>query len=216
MPSIQQLSLFDGSAPKKRRRSRNAPPEIVDGVEGKSCTKCGEWKPLSEFHQRAGSTTGTVSQCIACKRPVIASIMAKRRADNPELSKRDHAERYAKRGLEDSRKYRAEKRDSINARKREWRKATGNHDTIMGINRRRGAEGSFTSHEWKALCARYGHRCLICQGKVKLTRDHIVPVKEGGTNYIWSLQPLCGRCNSSKNAKHLNCRPDRMIAAYRP
>jgi hypothetical protein len=195
MAIVQQLSLVD---------------------DGKVCTKCGKWKPLPDFIKNSMYRGGITPQCRTCKNARSAQRQAEKRAEDPERFKREYAEWYAKRGLEYSRKWNNENRAAVNANKRARRKENGNHDTIMGISRRRGAEGSFTSHEWKALCARYGNRCLICQGKVKLTRDHIVPVKDGGTNYLWNIQCVCGSCNSRKQAKHLNCRPDRLLPAYSP
>ena len=35
----------------------------------------------------------------------------------------------------------------------------------------------------------------------KLTVDHIVPQKYGGSNSISNLQPMCQRCNSIKKDK---------------
>lgn len=62
------------------------------------------------------------------------------------------------------------------------------------------AGGSYTAAEWKALCEQYDNRCLCCGQKEKLTADHVVPVIRGGSSNIDNIQPLCGRCNSSKGA----------------
>lgn len=65
----------------------------------------------------------------------------------------------------------------------------------------RGAEGKHTLAEWEALKKRCGYRCQRCKKKepeVELTRDHIVPISKGGTNYIGNIQPLCKSCNSKK------------------
>lgn len=59
-------------------------------------------------------------------------------------------------------------------------------------------EGSHTTKEWLALVKKYKGKCANCHKKTKLTRDHIMPVSRGGSNYISNIQPLCKSCNSSK------------------
>ena len=71
-------------------------------------------------------------------------------------------------------------------------------------------EGCVTENQWLDLCAHYvpDGTCLACGDTGKLTMDHIVPHSKGGTNYIDNLQPLCLRCNSQKQDKETDFRPD--------
>lgn len=64
--------------------------------------------------------------------------------------------------------------------------------------RKKNAEGSHTLEEWDELKKRFNHRCAICNEKKKLTKDHIMPLSKGGTDYIKNIQPLCRSCNSRK------------------
>lgn len=69
---------------------------------------------------------------------------------------------------------------------------------------KRGALGSFTLDEWERLKAQYNWICPSCkkrEPKVKLTKDHIIPISKGGSNNIENIQPLCGSCNSKKYTK---------------
>ena len=67
--------------------------------------------------------------------------------------------------------------------------------------REKGAIGSHTLEEWEKLKAKYNYQCAICGKKTTLTKDHIIPLLRGGTDYIWNIQPLCKNCNSKKWAK---------------
>lgn len=60
------------------------------------------------------------------------------------------------------------------------------------------AEGSHTPEEWRVLVKACGSRCARCGEVRKVTRDHIVPLSKGGTDYISNIQPLCRPCNSRK------------------
>lgn len=67
--------------------------------------------------------------------------------------------------------------------------------------RKQQSGGSYTTAEWRELCAKYGHACLCCGKAVKLTPDHVVPIAKGGANDISNIQPLCLPCNLRKATK---------------
>ena len=95
----------------------------------------------------------------------------------------------------------------------EWYKANPGKITEYTQNRRARKEqatGSFTMKEWQHLKAQYNHTCLCCGAKepdIKLTADHVVPLKNGGNNYISNIQPLCKLCNCKKHTKSTDYRP---------
>lgn len=62
------------------------------------------------------------------------------------------------------------------------------------------AKATHTQAEWEELRDYFGH-CVICgrSGKdVKLVKDHVTPIYQGGSDGIDNLQPLCQSCNSRK------------------
>ena len=64
--------------------------------------------------------------------------------------------------------------------------------------------GSFTYGEWDILKKQYNHTCPACrrqEPEIKLSVDHIIPIKHGGSNNIENIQPLCRSCNCKKSAK---------------
>ena len=71
------------------------------------------------------------------------------------------------------------------------------------------SESTHTEEEWQALKAFYNFKCLRCGAQepdIKLTRDHVIPLTQGGSDSIDNVQPLCARCNSKKNNKHIDYR----------
>jgi hypothetical protein len=66
----------------------------------------------------------------------------------------------------------------------------------------------YTKREWEDLKEKYHNKCLRCErDDVKLTADHVVPLKEGGAETIDNIQPLCMPCNIWKRAKFIDFRP---------
>jgi 5-methylcytosine-specific restriction endonuclease McrA len=70
------------------------------------------------------------------------------------------------------------------------------------------AKATHTHEQWNTLLAICGDRCRRCgrEGWL-LTKDHIVPLRIGGSDGIENLQPLCGPCNSTKGLETVDYRP---------
>ncbi len=64
--------------------------------------------------------------------------------------------------------------------------------------RKKGAEGNHTLKEWEQLKEKHNHKCVHCNLDKPLTKDHIIPLSEGGSDYVENIQPLCRNCNSKK------------------
>lgn len=50
--------------------------------------------------------------------------------------------------------------------------------------------GSHTKEQWAEMVGVYG-ACLRCGATSRLSKDHIVPIYQGGSDAITNLQPLC-------------------------
>ena len=62
--------------------------------------------------------------------------------------------------------------------------------------------------DWPKLLAKYGKACLKCGSKKDITKDHVIPLIDGGRHHVSNLQPLCRSCNSSKGRNTIDYRPD--------
>jgi len=64
--------------------------------------------------------------------------------------------------------------------------------------------GHHTAEEWRAKVKQYGNRCFYCGRKMKrLSKDHIIPVVQGGTDTIDNIVPACMGCNQRKHTQSL-------------
>lgn len=120
-----------------------------------------------------------------------------------------------------ARRYYEKHRDEILARKRERYQAnlaTGRErsrvQTARSITPERqraansrkkakagGAIGSHSVKEWNRLVARYRGECAYCGAVANLTREHVIPVSRGGSDFIGNILPACTSCNCSKQDK---------------
>lgn len=147
------------------------------------------------------------------KAELSAKAKAKRQADLEGHRARDRAAYHADpaKAIAQVLAYQARNISRVRERNRLWLR--GHRAYMNDYNRARNARkrangGSFTHHEWRDLCAKYGNKCLACGATgVVLTVDHIVPVSKGGRGDIDSVQPLCLPCNSRKHDQTIDYRP---------
>ena len=60
--------------------------------------------------------------------------------------------------------------------------------------------------QWQMLCDHYQNRCAACNREAWLTRDHIKPLSQGGSDTIENIQPLCYDCNAAKADREIDFR----------
>ena len=67
------------------------------------------------------------------------------------------------------------------------------------------SKGTHTKYEWNNLVERCKNQCVRC-GELSriLTKDHIIPIYQGGSDAISNLQPLCRGCNSAKGPENID------------
>jgi 5-methylcytosine-specific restriction endonuclease McrA len=101
--------------------------------------------------------------------------------------------------------YRAANRDKVRLIKSAYRAAHPEWSRTQDHNRRariRGNEGSFTPEQIAEMHIVQAGICAYCARQYDpddLTIDHIIPSKQGGSNYIANICLACPRCNFSKN-----------------
>jgi 5-methylcytosine-specific restriction endonuclease McrA len=115
------------------------------------------------------------------------------------------AEANPDRALANKRAYYEANKAEIKQRVREWNAANPEATRARGRNyraRSRGAEGSHTAEDIKALFEKQKGKCIYCSIKLgdSYHADHITPLARGGSNWPSNLQLTCERCNNRKRA----------------
>lgn len=185
-------------------------------MKGKRCSKCGEWKPYTEFYKNSTYTDGYAGKCKECKKDYQQKWRENNREEHRAYS-REYYQDHKEERLGYYKEWREENPEKKRASDKRWRREHPERMRAMRKvqNARRRAlemeaEGDYTPEEWLSLKQRYGDRCLKCgahESEVKITPDHIVPLFQGGANSIDNIQPLCWSCNAAKGAEVADYRP---------
>jgi len=126
-------------------------------------------------------------------------------AANPDKIKARRAA-WAERAKAKAAEYYIANKDRITVRNLAYRAANPEKAHAIYHARRareKGAEGRFTGEDVRRIRIAQKDKCAICRVPLKGRghRDHIVPLKAGGSNWPANIQLLCASCNSSKGAK---------------
>ena len=185
----------------------------MENTTKKICNDCKVYKQKSEFSKNAAKPDGISSICRSC-----ASIRNKqyylKNSDARKAKSKEYRTKNYEHVLESNKNYRHKNPKKAREFRDRWR--VKNVETINQHTRNRRARknkavGIISIQEWEHLLDFYDYKCLCCKRTdTKLTLDHVVPLKLGGENKITNAQPLCGSCNSSKGARIIDYRPERI------
>jgi 5-methylcytosine-specific restriction endonuclease McrA len=128
--------------------------------------------------------------------------------DNKDKIKADSRTYYAVNREQSARANRAwviSNRERVRHNQRSWKKAHPELRSMENSRRRTREAGNYgngcTAVEWGAILKAHGNKCADCGvsgKKQKMTRDHVIPISQGGPDMPHNLQPLCQSCNSRK------------------
>lgn len=177
----------------------------------KSCKKCEQVKPLSEFYRNRGMADGHLSKCKAC----VNIYAAKRAAQWNKLNRERRAGIVRKWTASNqdkvkaaSDRYRSSNPEKYRAASNRWAKENPELKRITGQNyrARKRASGGVLSLDLSAKLFRLQRGKCACGCKQPLGDDyhldHIMPLALGGANVDTNMQLLRQRCNNQKHAKH--------------
>ena len=188
--------------PEKKKESNR---KYRDKRRGAAVSKTYHGTPCKKYgHTLRYTKTGI---CVECCRVANAKRLATRQTRQRQKAWR---ERNKDRVEAHNQRYYKNNKEQINKNAKDYKKR--NRELINTISQKRraaksSADGSFTHNEWIDLCNKHDNKCLACGSRsAKLTIDHVVPLSEGGTNFIDNIQPLCQPCNSSKGTKTIDYR----------
>lgn len=166
--------------------------------QSKTCSRCAQTKPITEFGIHKKTKDGFYSQCLICRR-LARTAYRLRCAENIKIQQRTNYE-----ANRDKRIAYADKRIKDNPERHAFYMAISkkrNHVKIAADSRRRRARmlsnGIYliTKKEVAKLLA---SSCFYCGSKERMTIDHVIAIARGGTDSIGNIVPACKSCNSRK------------------
>lgn len=180
-------------------------------LDSKTCTKCFLSKDFSDFHKRALSVDGLMSQCKNCVNARIkaaydrdpAKKIAKTRQyhlDNPEWSKEVQAAWH-----KENREIRYERVKTRLATEPEFlsyrRKVQANSERKRRALKTATEVSHITQEQYAEVLNFYNNTCWICEQRVtNFHWDHYQPLAKSGAHTIENLRPACVPCNTRKNS----------------
>jgi 5-methylcytosine-specific restriction endonuclease McrA len=199
----------------------------------KTCTKCGETKPLDAFTPSKRASQGVANWCRLCYNAYGAAYYAKtkerRRARARDIRARMPAEKRVAKGRvwreanpDYFREHYAANRERVSSRVR--RHAAANRERVAAKARRYyeehpdvGRAGGarryarkmsapgrgVSAAEWRDVLDASLGLCAYCGERKALTLDHIDPLSRGGAHDPENLVAACRNCNSSKRQSPL-------------
>lgn len=173
-------------------------------TESKTCTRCGEVKPLNEYGVQKNVKDGRKSRCKAC----LAELSRQYNANNPEKrreSERSWRDRNPNKVKAMAKRSRTIHADSYRDRLRKW-KAENPDRVSANTLRRRANKLSLRSdyHAWqrKLIIELFGG-CALTGRSDNVHMDHFIALSTGcGGTWVGNMIPLDAELNISKGSRN--------------
>lgn len=157
-----------------------------------TCKKCGEEKPLEDFHKDKTLKNGRKKKCKVC---VIGETTEWNRANT-------------------------DKRTAAQYRWREKNPEVFKALSVRTSSERRarmlGTKTGYLTPDFVTTLMKFYKKCLKCGSTENLQVDHVIPLALGGTHELKNFQILCGSCNATKGARNSEDYRGKMLMWFIP
>lgn len=164
----------------------------------KTCSRCKQIKPTTEFGVHRNHGDGFYSQCLECRR-LARKEYRERNKESVAQGQRDNYLRNRDKRIATAGRWAKENKSIVNARGKVWRDK--NKELMAFYQRQRRAKikgnGIFKVTK-KELIRLYGLPCIYCGSNLNVEIDHVIPIDKGGNHGIGNLAPACMSCNRAK------------------
>ena len=199
----------------------------IDGTEvvSKVCNQCKEIKLFTEFVKSSSCKFGIANKCRRCvsensreyrkiNKEAITNKNKEYYKNNKEYYKeynkeyiKENREYVVERRKSYNKKYQKENKEAISEYRKEYQKSPqGKEAHRRACHKRRALElnngGSYTLEQWEECKQFFNNECAYSGQSVNLDNvhiEHIKPISNGGTNYIWNICPSLDSVNMSKH-----------------
>jgi hypothetical protein len=183
-------------------------------MQTKTCSKCQEVKPLTDFYNHRPGKFGVSSRCKKC----LKKKSKEWRKNNPEKRK-EYKAQYDRNNSEKIKEYNKKWHENNPERVREidrkYRKNNPEKDNSKNSKRKALIRNSIVENvDLLQLYKNHKYICGICGKKIdkklrwpnlnSISHDHIIPLSKGGSHTYYNIQPAHLGCNISKSAKITN------------
>lgn len=176
IPSETRERMAELVRERKPRLGKVVYPVIErDGVPGKCCRLCSEWKPLARFAKHPDTSGGVRNDCTTCTGRWAYANHREAQIKQVRAYQKRHPDRH-----------RIHKQ--AGNRRRHGQKMAG-----------RGVSAS----EWRSVLKIHGGLCAYCKSAKADTMDHVMPLSRGGQHDIGNILPACKACNFEKHTMTL-------------
>lgn len=175
-------------------------------MENKTCSRCGEAKPLSEFYKKSRNKDGLSAHCKDCQKVWNKSYYS----DNKDAERKRHSE-WVENNKSHIRQwgfsYRSDKKEKIAEASKKWRKE--NPDLVSYHSSKSRATKKNATPSWLSVEQLQDIKSMYSTAKkfeklfnTKYHVDHIVPLRGKdvcGLHVPWNLQILEANLNVQKS-----------------
>lgn len=204
----------------------------IDGILGKECGNCNEWRSLNYYYKHVKGLGGVKSVCINCEK--IYAVNNKKRIKKYKkeytdkhkeeqknrrrksyLNNKEKQKEYNRQWKENNKEKQKEyRRNSYENNKtniveyiKKWRKE--NHEKFKIQKQRRKTlikelRSDWTLEEKEKTWSFFNNVCALTGETNNIHPDHAIPVSIGhGGTFYGNMYPLCAKLNISKNNNNI-------------